>query len=112
MKLKVVQAYNRVYQNPIAFSGGDRVQVGKRDPDSPEWVWCAAADGREGWVHQSFLEMNGSSATGTRDYNAIELNVSPGEQLEGFEVAAGWQWCRNAHGDAGWVPLKCLKGLS
>jgi SH3-like domain-containing protein len=112
MRLEVIQAYSRVYQNPIAFSAGDQVQVGKPDPDNPEWVWCVGGDGREGWVHQSFLEVNGSGVAGTRDYNAIELSVSPGEQLEGFEVAAGWQWCRNAQGDAGWVPLECLKGPS
>ncbi len=112
MKLEVIQAYSRAYQDPIAFSAGDRVQVGKPDPDNPEWVWCVGGDGREGWVHRSFLAVNGSSATATRDYNAIELSVSPGEQLDGFEVAAGWQWCRNAQGDAGWVPLECLKGPS
>lgn len=110
MKLEVIQAYSRIYQNPIAFSSGDRVQVGKRDPDNPEWIWCVGADDREGWVHQAFLEMDadGSSATGKRDYSALELSVTAGEELTGLERVGGWWLARNELGEVGWIPLKSV----
>lgn len=113
MKLEVIQAYARVYENPIAFSRGQRVQVGERDQDNPEWIWCAATDAREGWVHESFLEidLDRSSGIGTRDYTALELSVAAGEKLERLERAGGWWFCQNATGETGWVPLENIRTL-
>jgi SH3-like domain-containing protein len=39
-----------------------------------------------------------------RDYSSMELTVSPGEVVTGFETVEGWIRCRNANGDEGWVP--------
>ena len=113
MKLEITKPYARVYENPIAFSSGEAVRVGKRDQDNPEWIWCVATDAREGWVHESFLEMDpdGSNATGTRDYTALELSVAVGERLEGIEVIAGWQWCENARSELGWIPSGHTRAL-
>lgn len=109
----VIQAYTRVYENPIAFSRSEHLRVGKRDEDNLQWVWCAASDAREGWVHESFLEIDpdGLNATGTRDYTALELSVAAGERLEGIEHAGGWWFARNASGTTGWVPLQNLRAL-
>lgn len=111
MKLEVTKPYTRVYENPIAFLSGERVRVVKRDEDNPAWIWCVATDAREGWVHESFLEIHGHEATGTRDYNAIELTVTAGTRLEGIESVGGWGFCRNAAGAVGWVPLENVSGL-
>ena len=106
MKLEITKSYTRVYENPIAFSSGEHLRVVKRDEDNLEWIWCVATDTREGWVHESFLEIEGSTATGTRDYTALELTVTAGERLEGIEAVGGWWFATNASGTLGWVPLE------
>jgi Variant SH3 domain len=113
VKLEVIKPYTRVYENPIMFLSGERVRVVKRDVDNLEWIWCVADDAKEGWVHESFLELDpdGSSAIGIRDYTALELTVTTDEKLEGFEMIAGWQWCKNARDEAGWVPLEHVRTL-
>jgi Variant SH3 domain len=111
VKLEVTQPYTRVYENPIAFLSGERVRVIKRDQDNLEWIWCIAPDAREGWVHESFLEIHGEEATGKRDYTALELTITTDDILEGSEIIAGWQWCKNARGETGWVPLENIGTL-
>jgi Variant SH3 domain len=113
MKLNVTKTYSREFENPIAFLQGDRVQVGEYSSGQwLGWVYCTAVDGRSGWVAQTMLEITGSTGIAKRDYSAMELNVIEREVLEGFEIAAGWQWCKNARGEAGWVPLENLQVLS
>jgi Variant SH3 domain len=113
MKLNVIKAYTREFENPIAFFKGDRVQVGEYSSGQwLGWVFCTTNDGRSGWVAETMLEIAGNTGIAKRDYNAMELSVIENELLEGFEIAAGWQWCKNARGEAGWVPLENIQVVS
>jgi Variant SH3 domain len=113
MKLNVIKAYTREFENPIAFLRGDRVQVGEYSSGQwLGWVYCTAVDGRSGWVAETMLEITGNVGIARRNYSAIELSVIEHESLEGFEIAAGWQWCMNARDEAGWVPLENVQVLS
>ena len=99
---------------------GDPVTVGRRDTTWPEYVGCTGADGREGWVPESFLEAAGDVGTSgakkaasdvrtaRRDYDARELDVAPGDVVLAREEAGGWFWCEAADGRRGWVPAECL----
>jgi len=99
---------------------GDPVTVGRRDTTWPEYVWCNGRDGREGWVPEAFLEAAGdvqtpdgakaASAvrTARRDYDALELDVAPGDVVLAGEEVGGWFWCETADGRSGWVPAECL----
>jgi Variant SH3 domain len=111
VKLEVTQPYTRSSDNPIAFLRGERVRVVKRDEDNLEWIWCVADDAREGWVHESFLELHGDEATGRQSYTALELTISAHAQLEGIECVSGWWFCRNAAGEVGWVPAESVSKL-
>ena len=94
--------------------------VGRRDTTWPEYVWCTAADGREGWVPEAFLDVmvdredtaaeDGSVTVRRtrRDYDARELDVASGDVVLAGEEAGGWFWCEAADGRSGWVPAECL----
>ncbi len=102
----VTAPHEQSHADPIKFSRGAVVEVGRRDNSWPEWFWCRSADGREGWVHESFfkVEVDGERAVTLRDFDAIELSVQPGEALRCIERVGGWAWCMNARGHSGWVP--------
>src|SRR5262245_7132668 len=111
---EVTASYTRQYDDPIVATKGERVAAGKRetwstDPDS--WVWCTGAAGKSGWVPEAFLEIEGDTAIFQRDYSALELSVTVGERLTGFEQAAGWVWSENAAGARGWVPLDNVRAI-
>jgi hypothetical protein len=68
---------------------GETVEVQRADSDDPGWLWCRAADGREGWMPFEMLSRQESLAIVLRDYSAKELAVQPGEEIEveEFDVA-------------------------
>ncbi len=99
------------YIDPIAFLAGTPLRVDRRDDEWPDFLWCQAPDGREGWVLESALapaEGDGFiafpvAAVAVADYDARELAISPGERLLVGEDRGGWRWCYSMQGDAGWV---------
>jgi hypothetical protein len=109
MKLgKVIKPYVRQYEAPITLKAGELVRVTKRDMWDGQhlWLWCINGAGKEGWVHESFVEIDGDQGTARRDYNALELTVSEGEAITLLEEAGGWYWAQNAMGERGWVPTE------
>ncbi len=104
---RVHQYHRRSYAHPIKLVQGEKVRVTKRDlwQDQYLWLWCVSASGGEGWVPAVFLRVEGDTAYALRDYDAIELTVAEGEQLDLLEAVSGWYWARNAEGELGWVPV-------
>jgi SH3-like domain-containing protein len=87
---------------------GDLVDVGDRDDDWPEYVWCTRDDG-EGWVPDEVLSLRGDgSAVALRDYSTAELSVEPGDEVTVIDRLASWSWCEDAAGRRGWVPDSVL----
>jgi SH3-like domain-containing protein len=95
------------YSHPIAFRAGDCVQVGRADPEYPEWHWCTAADGREGWVHYRFLSQRTGAAVALADYSARELNVDPGARGHVQLACGAWLYVMIDDGRIGWIPEHC-----
>src|SRR6266550_8567915 len=77
----ILETYTAQYADPIAFCAGEAVHVGRADSEFPEWFWCRGSDGREGWVHFSYLSHTTGQATAVRDYSAQELTVAAVEYL-------------------------------
>lgn len=96
------------YANPISGDAGDPVDVGHEDPEQPGWWWCRGADGREVWVHGSFLVRDGVTGRLARRYDATELSIEAGQDVEVGEIAGGWAWCRATDGREGWLPMPLL----
>ena len=68
--------------NPISVDAGTAVVPDfEKYSEVPGWVWCSAEDTRAGWVPRAYLTGSGCNWRVTRDYNAIELSIEPGERL-------------------------------
>jgi len=104
-----VKPWQVIYPDPLRGAAGDRLALGRRDDEFPGWVWATAADGRAGWVPESWLRAEGESGVLLRDYTAAELPLVPGDVVSGELELNGWLWATNAAGYDGWVPLSCLE---
>ena len=105
---RAVKSWQTQYPDPIRGAAGDRLALGRRDDEYPGWVWATAADGRDGWVPESWLRVDGDSGTLRRDYTAAELPLAAGDVVSGELIVSGWLWATAADGRTGWVPLHCL----
>jgi hypothetical protein len=103
--------------DPVSLRAGDPVTVGHRDSRWPEYLWCTGPDGRQGWVHERFLQLpcvpveTGGAAGVTlaaRDYDAAELDVRVGDGLYVLEEAGGWFYVERDDGSRGWLPVECV----
>ena len=103
-EIMVRKAYAAQYADPIALCQGDIVQVQRADAEFVEWLWCRGPDGKEGWVHRSFLSESSGRATAISDYSAKELTASEGEQGRLLEILDGWALIELGGSRVGWVP--------
>lgn len=90
---------------PLQLESGDIVEVGERATCWPEFVYVTCAAG-SGWVPARHLSTDSGPATVVDGYDATELAVDTGEQVEALErdELSGCWWCRSVAGSAGWVP--------
>lgn len=108
----VTKSYRRPYDDPIAVAAGDQVTVDTdRYTDIEGWVWCTAMDGRGGWTPKKWLVRSSADWIVNRDFNAIELTVEEGDELELISQESDFFWVRNSNGDLGWVPTECVTVL-
>ena len=105
MKARVTKAYERPYENPIAVPAGAQVDPDfERPTDIAGWVWCTGADGRSGWAPRGWLAKQSDRWHLERDFNAIELTITPGEILKIEFEESGFYWASRESGEHGWVP--------
>ncbi len=109
---RAIQPWKVVYVDPIRGAAGDRLTLGRRDDEYPGWVWATAADGRVGWVPESWLRVEGERGVLLSGYTAAELPLEPGDVVSGELSLNGWLWAMNTTGEHGWVPLACLEPAS
>lgn len=105
MKAVVVKGYRRPYDDPIVVQADEPVTPDfGRHTDVAGWVWCTATDGRAGWTPRAWLRRSDSRWHITRDFNAIELSVEPGDPLQIELEESGFFLVSNNSGETGWVP--------
>ena len=104
-RVRVVKPHVTSAPGPVRFAAGDALGVGHRDRHWTSYVWCTDQAGHAGWVPDSYLEMTDKhEARALRDYDAPELTVGEGDELDVVEEAGGWLLCRTGRGIVGWVP--------
>lgn len=108
MRGEVTAAWEASHPDPIVLAAGDRVAVERRDSPWPEYRWCAAPDGREGWVPAEILTETAAGWVAALPYDARELTVEAGDIVEAMRLLAGWWWCRSSDGSEGWIPAEVL----
>jgi len=104
MYAKLRRDYRPQNRTPIAFKAGEKVVLGIRDTDWPEFIWATDARGRSGRVHKDRLD--GDLAI--RDYDGRELDANAGDSVRLVELAGGWWWAENSIGELGWLPERDL----
>ena len=107
---RVIKAHKRTYADPIQVKQGDVLRVTRRElwNDRYPWLWCVNSFGKEGWLPESFVEVNGEQGIALRDYNAVELTVTIGDNLTIVDEAGGWYWVQSPRREYGWVPVECV----
>jgi len=108
-KVMVREAYAAQYRDPIAFRRGDLIQVQRADAEFTEWLWCRGPDGKEGWVHRSFLSQPSGQAVAVSDYSAKELTVAAGAEARMIRILDGWAFVELDGSEVGWVPERVLR---
>ena len=109
MRMFVRETYVVQYPDPIKVDAGARVIVERRDDRFTHWLWCRAADGREGWVPETILtSTEPGPAFVTEAYDATELPVQAGTTVDVLKEFDGFAWIRLDDGRLGWVPSKVL----
>jgi SH3 domain len=94
---------------PVRLDVGQRVAVGDRDTEWPEFVFVTAPHG-SGWVPARHLSAASGDAVVQTAYDTTELPTHVGEVLDvvAEDLASGWLWCRSRDGREGWIPVKTL----
>lgn len=111
MKLRVVKAHKASFDYSVVFRKGDRVRVGREDPEMPGWFWCEDREGVWSWVPEEYLDREGAEGTITHGYDTVELTVEEGDTLEYVTEVKFWTLCRTDDGREGWVPTENLKPM-
>ncbi|TYT27075.1 peptide-binding protein [Luteimonas viscosa] len=89
---------------------GDRVVLGERDDEWPQFVW-ATATGIGGWIPATLFDAEHGPATALAAYDTTELDVDPGEPLVLHHELADWWWVENTRGARGWVPARKIERI-
>lgn len=97
------------HSDPLAIEPGDDLVVAERETIWSGWLWCTAPNGKSGWVPSAYVDRQGDTAIALRAYDAVELAVTPGEELLVEDEESGWMWCSNAAGKRGWVPAQVIE---
>lgn len=108
MFVTVTKSYASQYPDPISFEARVTVHVERADTEYPDWFWCRALSGKEGWVHRSFLAACSGPTTSLQAYSAKELTAAAGDRGTLIQLLDGWAYLRLERGDEGWIPQSHL----
>lgn len=110
MRVTAIIGHASEYPEPISFSPGDQLTVGRKESEYPGWLWVGIASGKEGWAPESYMRrLSASEAVASREYTARELDTEAGERLVVHAELNEWLWVENESGRCGWVPKKTVR---
>ncbi len=102
--------YTVIDRSPLSLKAGEYVRLGKPDSGWPGWIWVTAKDGRGSYVPDDIIEaMESGQGRVAQAFHARDLSVVKGEIVSSLREVKGWHWCRNQHGDEGWLPEYLLR---
>ncbi|MCG8291890.1 MULTISPECIES: SH3 domain-containing protein [Pseudomonas] len=114
MKYVVIAPHRSEYPAPITFARDTLLEIGQRyegDEHWEDWYLCSCAGQAPGWVPAQVIERLGvGRGRALEAYSAHELDIDPGQMVEGLRPLNGWLWCRSLRsGELGWLPLAKLR---
>ena len=105
---RVIKEHNASFPEAMIAEKGDKVKVGREDPEMQGWYWCKDKAGHEAWVPKTHIDISGSNGVFNQPYNSIELTVKPDEFVQHLGESLGWTECLNKEWKYGWVPSEKL----
>jgi hypothetical protein len=105
---RVIKTHKASIPEAMIAAKGDRVKVGKEDPEMPGWYWCQDQNGTEAWVPETHLTMSKVEVVFNQPYNSIEHTVALGELVQYLGESLGWTECLNKEWKYGWIPSEKL----
>lgn|GEM_PF-1218448 len=112
-RARVIESRPRDHVRNLSVRAGDVIGVGHRNQQYPEMRWCTPEQGHSGWMAESYFEYTSDTeAVVSKDYDASQLTVFEGEELDVLDVVGEWWLCRNDHGIQGWVPHRILEEIA
>ncbi len=109
---RVIAEHKASFDYTMVAAKGDKVHVGREDPETPGWFWCRNAAGVEMWAPSTHLNIRGDEGVFTRDYDSVELDAAVGDVVHCVGEALGWAECIDGDGEYGWIPLNKLAHTS
>ena len=109
--VEAVTFYRTPFPNPLIASQGTALHLKRHADEQPGWAYAVSPDEKEGFVPRSWLRTEGNKAILKRDYDATELNLEVGDQLEVTLVLDGWYLARRPDGEKGWIPERAVRVL-
>ncbi|MFW9877352.1 MAG: SH3 domain-containing protein [Candidatus Thorarchaeota archaeon] len=103
---KVIADYKSPFPEPLMLHKDDIVQVEEKESEWTGWIWCISKEGKQGWVPNNYLEIQGKNGKLIQDYDATELTAKTGEELIIENQESGWIWASNKEGNKGWIPKR------
>lgn len=111
-RYRVIREHEPSCPRSLVLKTGDKVKVGREDPEMPGWFWCTNADGVAAWVPGNYFEEKEGVGILLVDYDSTEHRVVVGEELLCVKEERGWLWCVNRKGKHGWVPAGKVEGIA
>lgn len=108
-RARVTERHRAPERVAIQVQAGDRVTLGDRDIEWPQFVWTALASGLGGWVPSALFDAERCQASALQNYDTSELDAHRGEGLTLHRELAGWWWAENARGESRWLPARKLE---
>lgn len=103
-KCRAMSGYRSAYPDPLKLRSGEVVTIGEKRSEWNGWLWCKDENGKTGWVPENYIKRKGDMGKLLVNYDATELTVEKGEELEIIKEESGWLWCKNKNGNLGWIP--------
>ena len=110
-RVEAVTYFRTPFPNPLFAPKGTVLRLRHHSDEKPGWAYGVSPDEKEGFVPRQWLKIEGNKATLQRDYDATELNLEVGDQLEVTMVLDGWFFARRPDGETGWIPERAVKVL-
>lgn len=108
---RVIKEHKASFLKALIAEKGDRVKVGKEDPEMPGWYWCQDVRGMEAWIPETHIDIDGVEVVFNQPYNSIEHDIEPGEIVQYLGESLGWIECLNKEWKYGWIPSNKLEKI-
>jgi len=113
MRIITIDNHQSEFPKPLQLKKGEKVKIEDKQTEFAGWVWAITDGGNSGWTPEPFLDLKWDDKTAivNQNYNAHELNVEVGEELEFLDEVNEWLWVRRDSGEHGWIPKAIAKPI-